>query len=455
MPLLLPTILAVGVAVGVALLLVGLRGRRIDDHPLCRHCRRDLFGLAKTSRCPSCGRFSRSKLRGNRRRRPWIVALGLSLVLVGSLPPCLLLLEAVTQLDFGRAKPVDLLLFESRRSADAVNELARRRTRGDLSASELQRITSQFLADQEREDLHWVPQKGDWIVAELLESRLDQADQFRFLRAMYLPAIVTRRQVRGSAMLPVWIDLSALRGTSTWTGPSQFDGVLELRDTAGNVLTRLEAPVSKTQSGSWSRYWSKLPENSPVGDTELHLALATSGRESGEETADDLGTRALRTVEVVPTIEPVVRHVLDPKLANALRAGVRVVVRSGDDEEGLRVRPSGNDADRHLIASFAVDIEEVVKNGPVPAALAYRVSLVDRSGRRWRAGRWLMERGSDWPSTVITAKLPSGFGAEMVDVVFEPSTRLAELHPTISEILAERLVVEDVPIVFEETSNAG
>src|SRR5947208_14150931 len=47
--------LAVGAA-SAASIVFALRGRRIDDHPLCRRCRYDLSNLPESStRCPECG----------------------------------------------------------------------------------------------------------------------------------------------------------------------------------------------------------------------------------------------------------------------------------------------------------------------------------------------------------------------------------------------------------------
>src|SRR3954449_11905348 len=44
-------------AMAIALIVLrrGARGRRIDDHPLCRKCRYDLFGLPAPTACPECG----------------------------------------------------------------------------------------------------------------------------------------------------------------------------------------------------------------------------------------------------------------------------------------------------------------------------------------------------------------------------------------------------------------
>lgn len=41
-------------ALGLALLIVGLRGRRIGDAPHCRQCKYNLTGVPST-RCPECG----------------------------------------------------------------------------------------------------------------------------------------------------------------------------------------------------------------------------------------------------------------------------------------------------------------------------------------------------------------------------------------------------------------
>ncbi|HET6250167.1 MAG TPA: hypothetical protein VFE47_20925 [Tepidisphaeraceae bacterium] len=51
-----PAVLTAITAVGVALAWLGLRGRRSDDHPLCRQCGFDLFGKPPASTvCPECG----------------------------------------------------------------------------------------------------------------------------------------------------------------------------------------------------------------------------------------------------------------------------------------------------------------------------------------------------------------------------------------------------------------
>jgi hypothetical protein len=73
---------------GVALLWFGLRGRRVDDHPICRKCGFDLFGRPHGSTaCSECGadlHERRAMLDGRRVRRRGMIAAG-ELLVAGAL----------------------------------------------------------------------------------------------------------------------------------------------------------------------------------------------------------------------------------------------------------------------------------------------------------------------------------------------------------------------------------
>lgn len=85
------------VVAGIVLIRAGWRGRRVNDHPICRGCGFDLVGLGGVvgvggeadglpARCPECGRDLAGAKRvrhGARRRRPWIIATGMLLLLAG------------------------------------------------------------------------------------------------------------------------------------------------------------------------------------------------------------------------------------------------------------------------------------------------------------------------------------------------------------------------------------
>src|SRR3954451_21021619 len=69
-------------------ILLAFRGRRIDDHPICRKCGFDLFGLPPTSHnCPECGRDLKRKRAdriGHRRRLKTLLLLGLTFFLASA-----------------------------------------------------------------------------------------------------------------------------------------------------------------------------------------------------------------------------------------------------------------------------------------------------------------------------------------------------------------------------------
>lgn len=72
--------LAVVFGLGIALLALGLRGRRIDDHPVCRRCQFDLIGVFPAiTRCPECGQdLSFKTVRtGQRQKRQASVSCGI------------------------------------------------------------------------------------------------------------------------------------------------------------------------------------------------------------------------------------------------------------------------------------------------------------------------------------------------------------------------------------------
>lgn len=67
-------ILCLGVVVGFGLAMWAWRGKLLDDHPYCRKCHYDLFGLkAEAATCPECGADIRTggTVRMGRRKRQW------------------------------------------------------------------------------------------------------------------------------------------------------------------------------------------------------------------------------------------------------------------------------------------------------------------------------------------------------------------------------------------------
>ena len=75
-------------AVSALLVLIGFRGRRVNDHPLCRHCGFDLFGKPSESTvCSECGADlgrRRATQVGQRRRRGRVLAVAVPVMLLSA-----------------------------------------------------------------------------------------------------------------------------------------------------------------------------------------------------------------------------------------------------------------------------------------------------------------------------------------------------------------------------------
>ena len=79
---------------GIAAIVIGRRGRRVNDHPICRACGFDVVGIAaggSAARCPECGadlNGRRATRIGRRERSSALIVVGavllsLSLLLIG------------------------------------------------------------------------------------------------------------------------------------------------------------------------------------------------------------------------------------------------------------------------------------------------------------------------------------------------------------------------------------
>ena len=119
-------ILLASVLVGFRLLVLGRRGRVIDDHPVCAKCRFDLSGRADDSdRCPECGFWhlgTQGIETGNRQTRQGLLYTGIGLMAIAGLPLAMQLALLLARVDSVRAQPLWWLLHEGiqKHSMDGV-----------------------------------------------------------------------------------------------------------------------------------------------------------------------------------------------------------------------------------------------------------------------------------------------------------------------------------------------
>ncbi|MCC6908354.1 MAG: hypothetical protein IT430_10470 [Phycisphaerales bacterium] len=183
---------------GLAALLLGLRGRRVDDHPHCRRCRFDLFGLgAAAARCPECGADlagPRAVVRGLRRRRPIIAALGAVLLLACSAWVALSASGTLSKVDWNHYKPAWWLAIEAQ-SADmaksdaALRELVVRLGDKELSQRRIDGLvaTATSLFDSPPAELsrHW----DRFVTGAWAGGYLDDATAWQYAVKAFQPEV--------------------------------------------------------------------------------------------------------------------------------------------------------------------------------------------------------------------------------------------------------------------------
>jgi hypothetical protein len=214
--------------VAVGLTAMGLRGRVIDDHPLCRRCRFDLVGLWTPAKCPECGASlaAPNSIRTGHRRRRWLP------LSIGGVLLVLLTGSAVTigvassrGYNFNTAMP-DWMLELKGRSSDsskansALLELARRLNAREMDAEQAQRLVEEGLENQANVAAPWLPGWGDIIEAAHANGLVTQDQWKRYGRHAFPVATIVwahETYVIGADVRPVRL------GSSLAVFEGQFD----------------------------------------------------------------------------------------------------------------------------------------------------------------------------------------------------------------------------------------
>ncbi|QQE13662.1 hypothetical protein JD969_09440 [Planctomycetota bacterium] len=112
----------------LALLILSIRGKRIDKHPICRKCNYDLTGLDQPlTQCPECGSYltSPKSIRiGNRTRSTTRITLAATILFLTTLATSSLIYIQAANINLNKYKPTWLLTLELKHhylSSDPAN----------------------------------------------------------------------------------------------------------------------------------------------------------------------------------------------------------------------------------------------------------------------------------------------------------------------------------------------
>ncbi|MBK7404432.1 MAG: hypothetical protein IPJ41_07275 [Phycisphaerales bacterium] len=413
-------ILAAGV-VGLGLAWFGLRGRRVDDHPICRRCRFDLVGVYPgVAVCPECGRALAGPgavRRGARRRRKallWIAMPFLLLTLGGG---GFLGYTGATGYNWYGAAP-DWLLESLATSADrsvrakAVGELAVRVSGGVLANDRGVRLVEQALRAQADESTPWIPAWGDLMDAAI-GAGLVGDDQFSaYLARSCKFTLQVRERVRAGDEVAIQVELSPDRVGSATPLAIAFEAgtlILDGQALAGTGHTGSSRCYLGGMGGTCSRtlyhaFDPALGKHALSIDVDATISSSSpSTMMTGAATGPSarVRTRVEAPLEIVGPNEQIVRLAPDPTLAPAILKGL--------EAEQFRVESSG---------AGVTMLSGTVYGRRLPADCAFEV-LVRVDGREYPWAFAEFPAGGDF-GVGSSAQIPVELG-DTIDLVFRAS----------------------------------
>jgi hypothetical protein len=428
---------------GLVLLVVGWRGRRVADHPVCRRCRFDLFGTpADSTACPECGADLAGRRAvlppGTRVRRPRLLAGGASLMVLGIAWPVVVVTGVLHRIDLTPYRAASAVMREltgnETAARAALGELARRMNAGELSDQQVNDVADRALARQANRSKSWAPWWGEFVEAARDAGRLDDARWSRYLREAVTLKLELRPQVRRGDPIPYYIMPADIRVgrphrlAVTYRGPAP----LSLSgQPIGSALHDSGQPVPASREVKIGQLMPGVIRPDPAALARLpdgtHLVVA------------DVSATIVDTSANAPPLD----HVYRLGGALFLRAADKpsVIVQRDDSLTGV-VRKAMECNVQFDGTRVTVWIGQATV---LPVALAMTVSV--RAGdREWPIGSDVIGVGPGGLAPV-SAEAP-GFDATSVDVVLRSGPQVAVETVYLTEVWEGEVVLKDVPVGY-------
>lgn len=392
---------------GAAMVVIGLRGRTVDSHPICRRCGFDLrgrfpWGAPTLPTCPDCGQpllAHKSVRPGAKALRPRLLACGCMLCFPAVVIALAMLADIVAGSATASIKPTGLIsaqLAGATRSTPSLRNLTGRVSSGVAKAADIQPAVERALTLLEERGR---TPDADWL--EFLEvarrrGELTLQQTERYFRGAIDFVLVTRPTApsgRISFALQAFADRLALPDTPL---------VITLEPGERTLAQRpVEADTRATASGALA----------PKALVEV--------LESGSHTLDQ---RGVETLETVWTVEVHAQTAQGPLLATWVqRVSTEVAIaeikpRSGPLAGLLTERRETGEALTAAVALKAIQIEREegvawasfsVTPGKLPADLVATLKLTTADGREYTSAAPVLLTPSDPRWDMITAADPA------------------------------------------------
>lgn len=447
------SVFVVGFLPGLLLLIAGRRGKRIDDHPVCRGCGFDLVGTHepipdKHPKCPECGTRREPRV-GNRQRRGKLALAGVLLMLTSIGVAGVWGYGQFGAAQLAQIKPMWLLRFEARsgtsNTADlALGEMILRFQNGSLTPATAELLMDDAVAHGPAGNpaLVNVPlgSKWDTLAAKLmLAGHGTDAERVAVTESWFENRVELRPQVRVGEPVPIRIHTNRLG--PPWprqsfleidNGQITIDGkIYSFKVGMGGGGSGSRGSFSS--SGSSSFYLESgrgLPRGLGIGTHQLEIVfwMKATGGYRGPQWAQWTEIYVVQFEYVEPDAD-VIKLIKDAALATAVEQAA--TVRDGEIFTG----PTGRQ-------------QSTLDWSSIPANIAYRIFL-QRDGRKWELDTFSSPQTSGGHLFGLNyQKIPDELeDGALVDLVFEPDPDVARKTTDLTEILDHTFVIPGIKIV--------
>lgn len=434
------------VVLGVGAIVLALRGRRIDDHPVCRRCRFDLVGMFPGSHvCPECGRTlsERAVRTGNRRRRKGLLAIGVAVLALSLAGGAGLTVASVGGPALNPYKPLWMLRLEAKgsdakRAGDAVDEIVARYARGELGEKETARLVR--LALDEHADAS-DPNAAQWIgvIESLVVDKRLSAEQFaRYIEQGIAINVRVRPRIRAGDPLPlevVVLNGRFARGRLVYVelefARFAVDGVAI---PPGRSVNGSVAGSGPTPRGYRTAYDLVRVGELSVGEHDLNAGLSITFR-SHEGASDPRESRVLAEIE----------RQLSFRFAVAAEDTISVVT----PDDAMRERMRSSISAGMVVPEKDGSLQLEIRADNPPTDGVFQVSVRASGSEEWFAteGRLRFTADERMNYGMSTSNLPKVFHAtDRIDIRLTPDPDGARKTVAIEGIYGEEIVIEDVSV---------
>lgn len=454
---------------GIFLIRAGLRGRRINDHPICRRCRFDLVGLpgptpdSRPDRCPECGTSLTGTARkarlatidGERRRRWWAFSLGLGLLLAGLATGFWLTYKPLAKFPWTTWAP-DWVLAEMADSPSTVRatlvgrEIVQRLQRDTFAESLLPSVVAALLRVQANPNAIWASSMGDVIELGRAKGLVSDPLFAQYARNASAVTLEIREHIGVGDPIPWTLHVTSRAGSGSVQPPT----VRGVARQFGQIFTPTALELEREREDQKSidlrggLFWYNPRSGSAGGFSGAAGHALAPGAYNGVLRVTVLSHEDAMLEHGEFAEPPIEEHVLEFPVSFSIVTSAEPRLVSDESRrpsmqrafvvERLRVVVAA-DGDRYLDG-------QIRAISPV-CPYAFDVFLV-ADGRTWSIGQISgSASGSQTIHGLSTFDNLDDLRDGPVTVVLEPSLKAATATVGLTEIWGEKIVMEAVPLV--------